>query len=92
MRYLEEYGSAQTFLTLLLLSSANSRIKAPMSHNSPITTMFPAQYIIHIKDIIPILVIRSIIMHRLARFRQYPSRVIRPFVPELRVTQGVGLR
>lgn len=60
--------------------------------SSPVSAMLPAEDIVDKEDIIPIFVIDSVVMYRLARFRQYSARVVRRLVVELRIAQRVRLR
>jgi hypothetical protein len=49
------------------------------------------QPIIDIEDVVVVLVVISFVVRRFARFCEYPPRVMRRFILELRVAYAVGI-
>lgn len=54
------------------------------------TSLLRPENVIHIKYIIAILVIKSIVLGTLARFRKDSARISRGFVFEARIANAVG--
>ena len=53
------------------------------------TSLLRPEHVINIKYIVTILIIKSIVLHTLARFCEDPARVSRGFVFEARIANAV---
>jgi ribosomal protein S28E/S33 len=60
--------------------------------NSLVSTVGPSQDIIDVKNVVVVLIVITVVVLCLARLREYPSRVQRGLVGELRVADIVRLR
>lgn len=58
----------------------------------PVATVLAAEDVVDIQDVVPVLIIRTVIVHRLGRLGEHAPRVVRRLVLERRVTQRVRLR
>jgi hypothetical protein len=57
--------------------------------NSPVASMLPSQHVVDVENIVPILVVGSLVVHRLAGLCQDSSRVVRSLVTPIGAAEGI---